>query len=126
VGKWDTSAYGWTAAINTSAQSVAMGIGNSGSYVTGLSWNATINANTWYHLAYTRSGSTFKIFLNGTQVYTFASSATFTTTSNTLNIGGQAGGTDNFTGYVDDIRFTRGVARYTSNFTAPTSALLTS
>jgi len=83
-----------------------------------------ISLNTWYHLAYTRSGSTFKVFLNGAQVYTHTSSATFTTATTALNIGGQVGGGDNFTGYIDDIRFTKGVARYTANFTAPTAAFI--
>jgi hypothetical protein len=85
---------------------------------------ATISLNTWYHLAYTRSGSTFKIFLNGAQVHSFTSSATFTTATTALNIGGQVGGGDNFTGYVSNVRFVKGTALYTSAF-VPTGAPLT-
>ena len=95
------------------------------------SWNlandvalATISLNTWHHLAYTRSGSTFRVFLNGAQVYTLTSSATFTTATTALNIGGQVGGTDNFTGYVSNARFVNGTAIYTTPF-VPTFAPLT-
>jgi hypothetical protein len=85
----------------------------------------TIAANTWYHVAFTRSGSTFRGFLNGTV------SATTQTISGSLNnnatwsgsiIGSMTeGGVDRgFNGFIDDLRITKGVARYTANFTAPT------
>jgi hypothetical protein len=87
----------------------------------------TIAANTWYHVALTRSGSTFRGFLNGTV------SATTQTISGSLNnnvlwFGAIIGlitetGVDNpFNGFIDDLRITKGVARYTANFTAPTKA----
>lgn len=95
------------------------------------SWNlandvalSAISLNTWNHFAYTRNGSTFRVFLNGAQVYTFTSSATFTTATTALNIGGQAGGTDNFTGYVSNARFVKGTALYTTPF-VPSWATLT-
>jgi hypothetical protein len=87
----------------------------------------TIAANTWYHVAFTRSGSTFRGFLNGTV------SATTQTISGSLNnnatwsgsiIGSMTEGVVDrgFNGYIDDLRITKGVARYTSNFTPPTLA----
>jgi len=77
----------------------------------------TIAANTWYHVAFTRSGSTFRGFLNGTV------SATTQTISGSLNnnatwsgsiIGSMTeGGVDRgFNGFIDDLRITKGVARY--------------
>jgi len=73
--------------------------------------------DAWYHIAVCRQGSSTKLFLNGTQ-----EGSTFTDTTNYLNgasrpIIGEVGG------YIDDLRVTKGVARYTSNFTPPTAPL---
>ena len=84
-----------------------------------------ISADTWYHVAVTRSGNTWKLFLNGTAEDTVTDSGTIVTSNeNRLFIGHF----DSLytSGYIDDLRITVGQARYTSNFTAPTSAHLTS
>ena len=84
-----------------------------------------ISADTWYHIAVTRSGNTWKLFLNGTAEDTVTDSGTIVTgTGNRLFIGNF--GVNYLNGYMDDLRITVGQARYTSNFTAPTSAHLTS
>jgi hypothetical protein len=81
---------------------------------------ATIVPNQWYHLAYTRSGSSFRVFLNGVQVHTFTSASSLTTTTNTLNIGGSASDTNAiFNGYISDVRLVKGTALYTANFLPP-------
>ena len=84
-----------------------------------------LSADTWYHIAVTRSGNTWKLFLNGTAEDTVTDSGTIVTgTGNRLFIGNFG---SNYThGYIDDLRITVGQARYTSNFTAPTTAHLTS
>ena len=79
--------------------------------------------NTWSHVAITRSSNSFRFFVNGTQV---GSTTTVTTNySNTagLYVGAYAGNVANFYGYIDDLRVTKGYARYTANFTPPTAAL---
>jgi len=88
--------------------------------------NILLSANTWYHIAVTRSGSTFRSFVNGVVDRTFTSSSTiYTDVTIPYNIGRIAylSGTFFFNGYMDDYRVTKGYARYTSAFTPPTEAL---
>jgi hypothetical protein len=74
----------------------------------------------WTHIAVTRSGSTLRFFVNGV-----VSGSTPTNTADISegirNIGGESGQTFYY-GYMDDIRITKGYARYTANFTAPAAA----
>ena len=74
--------------------------------------------NQWFHYALTRSGDTFRVFLNGVSgtpgIFTGAWDAT-----GGVAVGG--GSLEQLHGYVDDLRITKGVARYTSNFTPPTA-----
>lgn len=88
----------------------------------------TMTAGVWTHIAVTRSGTTFRAFINGVinNAFTFTSSASLANiAAQTLFIGDRTGGDTSLNGYIDDLRITKGVARYTSNFTAPTSALIT-
>jgi hypothetical protein len=92
----------------------------SGSVIT----NTTVfTTSTWYHIAVTYDGTNTRIFVNGTLEATAA--ATVTDGGTTLIVGSRTGGSAFFNGYIDDLRITKGFARYTSNFTAPTSALIT-
>ena len=99
-------------------------------YTTAVLVTATVAnyLNTWVHVAFTRSGSTNRLFINGNLENTATASDNF---SNQVAVvgGGRYGGgvgsttiTNSFTGYIDDLRITKGVARYTSNFTPPTAA----
>ena len=83
--------------------------------------------NTWTHLAVVRYSNTITVYFNGTADGTTQSfSGQFGKTGD-LYIGDQhAGGGGAPQMYVDDFRVTKGLARYTSNFTAPTTAHLTS
>jgi hypothetical protein len=82
----------------------------------------TVPLNAWSHVALSRNGTSTRLFLNGVQ-----QGSTYTDTRNyiatPLTIGARFNNIQNFTGYIDDVRISKGVARYTSNFTAPTAAL---
>ena len=88
----------------------------------------TVSASTWHHFAISREGSNFKVFLDGTSVLTTTNSNALRDENSALQIGarGQNTASHYFKGYIDDVRITNGVGRYTSNFTAPTTAHLTS
>ena len=80
-----------------------------------------INANLWTHVAGVRSENTFTSYVNGTQAATTTSSISLTNSNNILHIGGRAVPPQYLNGYIDDFRITKGVARYTGNFTPPTA-----
>jgi hypothetical protein len=82
----------------------------------------TLSASTWYHVAIENYNGTLKCFINGTSTY----SATMVTTasSSTFIIGSRSGTANYLNGYIEDLRFTNGYARYQgANFTPPTAAL---
>jgi hypothetical protein len=75
--------------------------------------------NQWIHYAVTRQGNTFRTFQNGTLISTWTSTASLAETGGALNIGYRS--SSFFKGAIDDVRITKGLARYTENFTIPTS-----
>jgi hypothetical protein len=88
---------------------------------------STVNTSQWYHIAVVRNGSTITIYRDGVSVGSGTSATAHNpSTASTLIIGGGSNSGFNnyyFNGYIDDLRVTKGYARYTSNFTPPTSAL---
>jgi hypothetical protein len=84
-------------------------------------------ANTWEHIALTRSGNTWRLFRAGTQIGTTTSSITPFISTNPLIIGARVTTANFFNGNIDDLRITKkNIARYTANFTPPTAAHPTS
>jgi hypothetical protein len=81
--------------------------------------NTVLTTGVWYHIAVARSGSSTKLFINGTQAgSTFTDSTSLSVGANRPIIGtnGENVGTLPLNGYIDDLRITKGVARYTTDF----------
>jgi hypothetical protein len=117
IAKGGTST-GWLVSINAS-NVVVFTYGTS--TITSIT---TIGATTWTHIAVVREGTgtnQTKIYINGTNSGTGTVATDFTQT-NVMFIGCNRVGQAFLNGYLDDIRITKGVARYTANFTAPTAA----
>lgn len=79
---------------------------------------ATVPNSQWTYIAVTRSSGTYYFFINGVLDGTYTGSHNHTQLP--FKIGDGYGGVRFWSGYMDDIRVTEGVARYTSNFTPPT------
>ena len=76
---------------------------------------------TWYHIALCRAGSNTKVFLNGIQEgSTYSDSTSLLQGPFALGIDSRNLTANPFNAYFDDVRVTKGVARYTANFTPPT------
>lgn len=132
LGSGDWTIEGWVRAdtISTSFQSIVVRSGHA-IYITGskLTWyeggiqiqSSTLLSNTWYHFEVSRASGTIRLFVDGVKAATdFASATNYTSTR--VDMGRNSSGTEVFTGYLDDVRTTIGVARHTANFTPPTAA----
>jgi hypothetical protein len=100
---------------------------------TGSSWDldvvstASIPLSSWFHVAVVRNGSTITLYLNGTSIATLTTSAALMNPVAPLVVGASSTtfttGTDYvLNGFGQDFRITYGLARYTANFTPPTTA----
>jgi hypothetical protein len=78
--------------------------------------------NQWHHIAVVKASSQTKMYVNGTQTgSTYADSNNYIGPNFAIGAYQPLGNTPP-NGYIDDLRITKGVARYTSAFTPPASA----
>src|SRR3990172_3595739 len=87
---------------------------------------ASLSINTWYHIAFVRSGSNTTIYLDGTSIATVSSSYTYADYTGLLYIADHPDHLFNvnkeFNGWLDELRISKGIARWTSDFTPTTEA----
>jgi hypothetical protein len=93
----------------------------------GVGISGPFTAFTWHHVAIVRNSGIWTLYIDGISVGTSTIGGTYNFT-NTINflLGQGTGGIHPayyWKGYLQDVRFTKGVARYTTNFTPSTSPL---
>jgi hypothetical protein len=110
----DTTTGRWSVAVRSSAFEFYA----NGSQIVSA---GTVSTSTWTHFAVTRASGSIRLFLGGTQV---GSTTTLTTDLSSLAtwVGANGAGTEAINAYIDDLRVTKGYARYTANFTPPAAA----
>lgn len=117
IGNYAGPGSGW--AVQRRSDTGALGFAWGDSRID-RTWSPSIN--TWYHIAVVRASGSLSMYVNGTQL---GSSATYTTSlsgvSASLNVGRLSTlGVQYFSGWMDEIRILKGIARWTSNFSPPT------
>jgi len=99
--------------------------GSSWDIVSGENVNVTPWTGSWKHFAFTRSGNTIRVFLDGTQTYTKTISGSlmsFTAgTNDIVGVGSAIDGTSGVHGamYIENFQIHKNLAKYTTNFTPP-------
>jgi hypothetical protein len=85
----------------------------------------TLTVDTWKHIAVVRNAGTLTVYVDGTSIGS-ASTGNWGGSTGTLRIATYFGDARAGYFYMDDLRITKGIARYTGNFTPPTTSHLTS
>jgi hypothetical protein len=126
-GSGNDTNYSWTISILSDARIRMYSPygGNTGVYQ--AFGPSTISTGQWYHVAVTYDGANYRVFINGNPGTAVAGGAMNTIPNGRLGVGADTynAGTNALNGYIDDLRVTRGIARYVQPFTPPTQALQT-
>lgn len=82
----------------------------------------TVTLNSWHHLAVCRQGSTLRLFQNGTKTGEYTDTYNYAFTD-AIGLGiskvAPQNGYSAMEAYIDEVRITKGIARYTANFGSP-------
>jgi len=91
-----------------------------------INWSYTPTASVWTHIAVVRNGNNWTFYSNGVSQGTFVDSNSLSLAgglTSAATIGELSEGAWYFNGYMQDLRITLNVARYTQNFVPPTAML---
>lgn len=104
---------------------INFGYFNGSGYSDYTSSTLTMPVNTWHHIAVTRKGNTLYLFFNGNLVGTFSFNVSLVPNNTKVYIGcrDSSGGSflEYVKGYIDEVRISNGIARWTNSFTPPNS-----
>jgi hypothetical protein len=117
ISYWNSSSgWAWELYINGAGTTAVFNI-NGGALLGG---SIPTFVGGWHHIAVTREGSTFRLFVDGVLKHSASNSSPINATGTALKIGAVA--SPNvwfFKGYIDAVRITKGVARYVAAFAPP-------
>lgn len=105
----------------TSLVFYATSTGSSFDIVNGVTFATGLTTGVWYHVAINRTGTAWRGYIDGVGTSLATSSSAIVNSAFSLRIGGPSDSAL-FNGWIDEIRLTKGVGRYPSNFTPPSSA----
>jgi hypothetical protein len=84
---------------------------------------ASLSNSTWYHIALVRYASNTKLYIDGTQSgSTWPDTTDYLTGADRPMIMGTSALAPDIDGWIDELRVSKGIARWTADFTPPTSA----
>lgn len=112
--------YGFSIVLSSNSIMVNLSSTNTTSYfISGTIANGLV-ANTWYHVAFIKSGTTYYGFCNGVRGYSSTNAGIINTGTSPIRIGATS---DNyyFNGYISDVKISNHASFYSSAITVPTA-----
>lgn len=123
------TAHGWTLFQDNSTLYFYAGNANTAAWEIGLSAASALSANNWYRAAITRIGSTWRLFLDGVEKASGTWSGAIEMSgfgTPYLTFGKFFNNSGYFSGYMDEIRISNGVGRYSAGYTLAAAEFLNS
>lgn len=124
IGQCDTLAGNQSFSILLDTANVCyVSVTADGSTATDVIGTTAFTATGWHHVAFVRTGNTLKLFVDGVQEGgDVAFSSAVYDSAYKLSVGrfGELAGVY-WNGWLDEIRVSKGIARWTANFTPPTA-----
>ena len=122
----------WVGYRNNSLQAFTSATGSNGLFILNRAWNPA--GDTWYHVAFCRENlatNVIRAFVDGVQIgaddTSINANPTHFNPTSDVWIGAYNGDAfDWLNGWVDNVRITKGVCRYTTTFTPPSAPYPTS
>ena len=118
AGNWSGSALSSTFGFQQESDGRITGIAYTGSTVLQVFTSSSATINQWNHIAFVRNSGSLCMYLNGVGGTNVSIASAVNNGTGPVQIGRESA-SYYFNGYIDDLRITKGVARYTANFTPP-------
>jgi len=110
----------WVIALQSNSKVMAQVSNNGGaSGSVTLYSTANVGDNQWHHLALTRNGNRFDLFVDGVMEANATSTLTVLHNQRPVRVGWGYAPSEYLTGSVEEVRISKGIARWTANFTPP-------
>jgi hypothetical protein len=107
----------WAIQYRLSQNAIRFRIQSAGSNIVTNDFSWVASTNTWYHLAVVKVGTTYTTYINGSSIGAFADVDVMPTWTAPLVFG--TANANDFNGWLDEFRISKGIARWTSAFTPP-------
>jgi len=129
VGQWVSTTSAWSLAVAKIGSGLRVSFGTETAVVFSDVLSPALTTGQWYHMAIVRNGTTTTYYQDGTAKLS-GPSLTIGDYASTLNMGYQASASSDGSGLpracyidgnIDELRISKGIARWTANFTPPTS-----
>jgi hypothetical protein len=114
--RYNGAAYNWQCGLNAGAPYFYIRNGTGDGSVVNFNSSTLLTINTWTHIEFTRESGVIKAWVNGASAGSVAANYTLDSALPMI-IGKQYNGSNYFNGYMDQMRFSKGIARHTSTFT---------
>jgi len=123
IGQWGASGnFGWR--LWTNNQFLNWNVSTTGVNNVADMTVSTLTANTWCHVCVDYDGVKYRLYKDGVMIASAITPRTLFDSTVQLALGSNSGASDYLTGYMDEVRISKGIARYHSDsgFTVPLSA----
>lgn len=123
VGNYGSSTVGWLIQFRNDSPGARLAFGSSGDTPIGeFAWSPS--TATWYHVAVARASGTVRAFVDGSQIGSDVTNVEDISGSTAPLMVGRINAVAGqyINGWLDDLRITKGIARYTAGFSPPAKA----